>query len=102
MEQAMKAAEFHRGPHDGLVLKMEQIQSWCRLVRAQKGNDVRLFAMMPSPFDWKKVIKGKLGKEGPFDMVYTYELVRADDGIAFILCGHDEFAEAAGEFVDEA
>jgi hypothetical protein len=54
-EQAMEAAEFHRGPHDGLVLKMEQIHSWCRLVRAKKGNDVRLFAIMPSPFDWKKV-----------------------------------------------
>jgi hypothetical protein len=102
MEQAMKAAEFHRGPHDGLVLKMEQIHSWCRLVRAKKGTEVRLFAMMPSPFDWKKVIKGKLGKDGPFDMVYAYELVRADDGIAFILCGHDEFVEAAGEFLDEA
>ena len=63
---------------------------------------MRLFAMMPSPFDWKNVIKGKLKKEGPFDMVYAHELVRADDAIAFILCGHDEFAEAAGEFVDEA
>jgi hypothetical protein len=102
MEQAMEAAEFHRGPHDGLVLKMEQIQSRCRLVKAKKGNDVRLFAMMPSPFDWGRVVKGKLGKEGPFDMVYAYELVRADDGIAFILYGHDEFADAAGEFVDEA
>ena len=98
----MDSAEFHRGPHDGLVLKLEEIHSWCRLVRAKKGKDVRLFAMMPSPFDWKKVIKGKLGKEGPFDMVYAYELVRADDGIAFILCGHDEFADAVGEFVDEA
>jgi hypothetical protein len=35
-------------------------------------------------------------------MVYAYELVRADDGIAFILCGHDEFSDAAGEFIDEA
>jgi hypothetical protein len=102
MEHAMESAEFHRGPHDGLVLRMQEIHSWCRLVRAKKGNDVRIFAMMPSLFDWKKIIKGKLGKEGPFDMVYAYELVRADDGIAFILCGHDEFAEAAGEFVDEA
>jgi hypothetical protein len=84
------------------VLKMQEIHSWCRLVRAKKGDEVRIFAMMPSPFDWKKVIKGKLGKEGPFDMVYAYELVRADDGIAFILCGHDEFTEAAGEFVDDA
>jgi hypothetical protein len=35
-------------------------------------------------------------------MVYAYESVRADDGIAFILCGHDEFSDAAGEFIDEA
>jgi hypothetical protein len=98
----MESAEFHRGPHDGLVLKIEEIHNWCRLVRAKKGKDVRLFAMMPSPFDWGKVVKGTLGKEGPFDMLYAYELVKADDGIAFILCGHDEFVEAAGEFLDEA
>jgi hypothetical protein len=102
MEQAMEAAEFHRGPHDGLVLKIEEIHNWCRLVRAKKGKDVRLFAMMPSPFDWGRVVKGLLGKDGPFEMVYAYELVRADDGIAFILCGHDEFSDAAGEFIDEA
>jgi hypothetical protein len=102
MEQAMEAAEFYRGPHDGLVLKMEQIHSWCRLVKAKKGDEMRIFAMMPSPFDWGRVVSGKLTKEGPFDMLYSYELVKADDGIAFILCGHDEFAEDAGEFVDEA
>jgi hypothetical protein len=27
MEQAMESAEFHRGPHDGLVLKMQEIHS---------------------------------------------------------------------------
>jgi hypothetical protein len=102
MEQAMEAAEFHRGPQDGLVLKFEEIHSWCHLVRAKKGDDVRLFAMMPSPFDWRRVVNGTLGKGGPFDMVYAYELVRADDGIGFILCGHDEFSDAAGEFIDEA
>ena len=46
MEQAIQAAEFHRGPHDGLVLKMEEIYSWCRLVRAKKGTELRLFAMI--------------------------------------------------------
>jgi hypothetical protein len=98
----MESAEFHRGPYDGLVLKMGQIHSWCRMIKAKKGNDLRLFAMMPSPFDWERVVSGTLGKEGPFDMLYAYELVRADDAIEFILCGHDEFAEATGEFIDEA
>ena len=98
----MEAAEFHWGPHDGLVLNLEQIHGWCRLVRAKKGENVRLFAMMPSLIDWGRVVSGKLGKDGPFDTVYAYEMVRANDGIAFILCGHDEFSECAGDFADEA
>jgi hypothetical protein len=102
MEQAMDSAEFHRGPHDGLVLKLEEIHSWCRLVRAKKGKDVRLFAMMPSPFDWGKVVKGKLGNDGPFDMLYAYEPVKADDGIAFFLCDPDEFIEEGGDCAEEA
>jgi hypothetical protein len=101
-EQAMEAAEFHRGPHDGLLLKMEEIHSWCRLVRAKKGDELRLFAMMPSPSDWGRVVSGKLAKDGPFDKLYAYELVKAGDVVAFIFCRHDEFSDAAGEFIDEA
>jgi hypothetical protein len=99
-EIAMDAAEFHRGPHDGLLLKLEEIRYWCRLVRARTGEDGRIFAIMPSPFEWVRVVRGMIRKDGPFEMVYPYELVRADDGIAFILCRYDEFSEASRDFIE--
>jgi hypothetical protein len=90
----MDAAEFFGGPHDGLILKMEQIHNWCRLIKTEREDEERLFALMPSPIDWDRVVDGKLPKDGPFDMVYAYEILRRDEGLAFVLRSHDEFSEA--------
>jgi hypothetical protein len=96
----MDAAEFHRGPHDGLLLTLKEIRYWCRLVRAREGEDGRVFAIMPSPFEWVRVVRGMIRKDGPFEMVYPYELVRADDGMAFVLRGYAELSEPARDFID--
>jgi hypothetical protein len=90
----MDAADFFRGPYDGLVLEIEQIQSWCRLVRMIRSDEERLFAVMPSPSNWSRVVSGKLPKDGPFDSVYAYELERTETGLAFLLRSADEFSAA--------
>ena len=92
----MARTRLYRGPHDGLVLKLKQINRYCHLVGTKNGNEERLFAMMPSLLNWKRVIRGKMPKDGPFDMLYAYELVGTVTGPAFLLRGHDEFVEAAG------
>jgi hypothetical protein len=102
VEYAMEAAEFFWGPHDGLVLEMEEIRNWCRLVRAKNKDEVRLFALMPSPFDWGRVVRGEVGRDGPFDTIYAYELVRTGDRIAFLLRDPDEFTAAADGLVDQS
>jgi hypothetical protein len=92
----IEGAEFFRGPHDGLVLTMEQIGRLCHLVRAKGGDEERLFVMMPSLLDWNLVLSGVLRKDGPFDTIYAYELVPTDAGPALFLRGPDEYSEAAG------
>jgi hypothetical protein len=87
------AAEFYRGPHDGLVLDIDEIKRYCHLVK-MRGDEERLFAMMPALWEWDRVVRGDLDKDGPFDTLYPYELERREDGAAFLFRRHDEFAEA--------
>lgn len=87
-------AEFYRGPHDGLVLDIDEIKQFCHLVRTRGENEDRLFAMMPTLVEWNHVIRGRLDKDGPFDTLYPYELERRGDRAAFLFRRHDEFAEA--------
>jgi hypothetical protein len=91
------AAEFYRGPHDGLVLSIDEIKRYCHLVRTDGDDGERLFALMPTLVEWNHVISGSLDKDGPFDTLYPYELERRDDGAAFVFRRHDEFAEAVDE-----
>ena len=88
------AAEFYRGPHDGLVLDIDEIKRHCHLVKIHGADEERLFAMMPTLIEWQHVIRGNLDKDGPFDTLYPYELERHGDRAAFLLRGYDEFAEA--------
>ena len=88
------AAEFYRGPHDGLVLDIDEIKRYCHLVTMQGEDRERLFAMMPTLVEWNHVVRGNLDKDGPFDTLYPYELERREDGPAFLFRRHDEFAEA--------
>ena len=76
-------AEFYRGPHDGLVLKIGDIRRYCHLVRMQGDGEERLFAMMPALPDWERVMCGDLPADGPFDTLFPYELLPRDDGAAF-------------------
>jgi hypothetical protein len=95
---SIKATEFYGGPHDGLVLRLEEITRSCHLLRKRAGDKERLFALMPSLSDWERVIHGKLDKEGPFDSLYPYELERRGQGAVFLFRGQDEFADTFGEF----
>jgi hypothetical protein len=92
------SAEFHRGPHDGLVLDFDEIRNHCLLVRMPGAGGDRLFAMMPASPDWERVMSGDLDKDGPFDTLYAYELERGEDGPAFLFRRHDEFGEAVDQF----
>jgi hypothetical protein len=89
------SAEFYRGPHDGLVLNIDEIQRFCHLVKMGRADEERLFAMMPTLLVWDRVIRGDLDKDGPFDPLYPYELERRQEGAAFLFRSYDEFAAAA-------
>ena len=91
-ETPQTAAEFLGGPHDGLILSLEEIHRWCHLVGAKNGEKESLFALMPPPLDWKQVVINKLEKNGPFDAVYCYELLRSDAELVFILRSPDDFS----------
>jgi hypothetical protein len=88
------AAEFYRGPHDGLVLDIDEIERYCHLVKIHGADEERLFAMMPTLIEWNHIIRGNLDKDGPFDTLYPYELGRHGHRAAFLFRGYDEFAEA--------
>jgi hypothetical protein len=88
------AAEFYRGPHDGLVLTIDEIRHYCHLVKMQGDHEERLFAMMPAPWEWDRVLRGDRDKDGPFDTLYPYELEQREDSAAFLFRRHDEFNEA--------
>jgi hypothetical protein len=88
------AAGFYRGPHDGLVLSIDEIKHYCHLVRTCGDDGERLFALMPTLIECKHVVCGNIDKDGPFDTLYPYELERRDDGAAFLFRRHEEFAEA--------
>jgi hypothetical protein len=88
------AAEFLGGPHDGLILSMEEIRRWWHLVRAKNGEKETLFALMPPPSDWERVVRNHLEKNGPSNTVYCYELLRSDGALVFILRSPDEFSAA--------
>jgi hypothetical protein len=88
------AAEFYQGPHDGLVLSIDEIKRYCHLVRTGGDEEARLFALMPTLIEWNHIISGDLDKDGPFETLYPYELEHRDDGAAFLFRRRDEFAEA--------
>ena len=64
------------------------------MVKMKSQDQERLFAMMPALWEWDRVMRGDLDKDGPFDTLYPYELERRGDGAAFLFRRHDEFAEA--------
>ncbi len=88
------AAEFYRGPHDGLVLDIGEIKRDCHLVQMHGDDEERLFAMMPTLIEWNHIIRGNLDKDGPFDALYPYELERHGDRAAFLFRRYAEFSEA--------
>jgi hypothetical protein len=90
----MPEAEFYRGPHDGLVLNIDEITRFCHLVRIRGEEEERVFAMMPTLLEWNHIIHGNLDKDGPFDTLYPYELVQRHDRAAFLFRRHNEFADA--------
>lgn len=92
----MPAAEFLRGPHDGLMLDVDDLTRYCHLMRT-RGEDQRYFAMMPTLVEWNQIMRGRLDKDGPFDSLYPYELELREDRPVFLFRSHDEFAEAVGE-----
>jgi hypothetical protein len=87
--------EFYRGPHDGLVLHVDELKRFCHLVRMRGEDQDRVFAMMPTLLEWDHVIRGDLDKDGPFDSLFPYEFERRGNRGAFLFRRHDEFADAA-------
>jgi hypothetical protein len=88
------SAEFFGGPHDGLILSINDIPRWCQFVKANRGEDARHFAVMPPPKDWKRVVRGKLRKSGPFNSTYWYELFCSNGRLVFVILDADEVIAA--------
>jgi hypothetical protein len=64
------AVKFYRGPHDGLVLEIGEIKRFCPLIGMEGEDGGRLFAMMPAPGDWDRLLRGDQDKDGPFHRLY--------------------------------
>lgn len=90
----MPIAEFIRGPHDGLLLDIDDLIHYCHLVRTEGDEDQRYFAMMPTLVEWKHIVRGRMDKDGAFDRLYPYEMELREDRPVFLFRSHDEFAEA--------
>jgi hypothetical protein len=87
-------AEFIRGPYDGLIIDVEQVDRFVRDDAVQESYDNRLFLLMPPPLDWERVVEGKAHRDGPFVQSYPYELSVRPGGLKFVYCGISQYREA--------
>jgi hypothetical protein len=92
-------AEFIRGPYDGLIIDVEQVDRFVRDDAVQESYDNRLFLLMPPPFDWDRVVGGEANRDGPFDRSYPYEVSVGPRGVRFVYCAVSQYLAA---FKDEA
>ena len=86
-------AEFIQGPYDGLILDVEQVESFVGDDAMRESFDNRLFLLMPGPLDWGRVEKGKADKDGPFDLAYPYEVCLGSGGLKLVYWGTARFLE---------
>jgi hypothetical protein len=86
-------AEFIQGPYDGLILDVEQVESYVGDDAMQETFDNRLFLLMPPPLDWDRVVEGKADRDGPFDLAYPYEVSVRPGGLQLVYCGIARFRE---------
>jgi hypothetical protein len=86
-------AEFIQGPYDGLILAVEQVESYVGDDAMRESFDNRLFLLMPPPSDWDRVVEGTADREGPFDLAYPYEVSATPGGLKLVYCGIARFRE---------
>jgi hypothetical protein len=89
------SVEFVGGPHDGLVLDVDERERFCHLVRLRGEDRDRDFAMMPPLLEWDRVIRGDLDRDGPFETLFPYPFERRGDRGALLFRRRDEFTDAA-------
>ena len=87
-------AEFIRGPYDGLVIEADQVERFIGDDAVWKSFDGRLFLLMPSLWDWHRIVEGKADRDGPFDQSYPYEVSIRLGRLKFVYCGLPRFREA--------
>ena len=85
--------EFIQGPYDGLILDVEQVESFVVGDAMRESFDNRLFLLMPPPLDWGRVVEGKADKHGPFDLAYPYEVCLGSGGLKLVYWGTARFLE---------
>jgi hypothetical protein len=87
-------AEFIRGPYDGLVVDVDQVERFLGDDTVRESFDNRLFLLMPPPWDWDRIVEGKADRDGPFDQSYPYEVSIRLGRLKFVYCGLSRFQAA--------
>jgi hypothetical protein len=87
-------AEFIRGPYDGLILDVEQVERFVGDDAMRESFDDRLFLLMPRPLDWNRVVQGGMGKDGPFDLTSPYQVTARPEGLKLVFHGIAHFRRA--------
>jgi hypothetical protein len=87
-------AEFIRGPYDGLVIDVDQVERFLGDDAVRESFDNRLFLLMPPLLDWDRIVEGKADRDGPFDQSSPYEVAIRPGRLEFVYCGLARFQEA--------
>jgi hypothetical protein len=87
-------AEFIRGPYDGLVIDVDEVERYIGGDAVQESFDNRLFLLMPPPWAWDRIVEGKADRDGPFDQSHPYEVSIRPGRLKFVYCGLSRFQEA--------
>jgi hypothetical protein len=90
-------AEFIRGPYDGLVIDVDQVERFIGDDAVQESFDNRLVLLMPPLSDWHRIIEGKADRDGPLDHSYPYEVSIRTGRLKFVYCGIAQYQDAMGD-----
>jgi len=87
-------AEFIRGPFDGLVIDIDQVDRFVADDAMRESYDNRLFLLMPPLVDWDRLVEGKADRDGRFDLPHPYEVCIRPGGLKFVYCDIGRYWDA--------
>jgi hypothetical protein len=90
-------ALFIGGPYDGMEIGVAKINGFCQISPVGTKNGIRLLVQMPPRKDWERVLKGEITKEGPFEVLYSYERKFVLGSLEFHYCTEDGISKAMAD-----